>query len=275
MPPEFLVQLRTILPHIIPNAAVANLANAHRDSSGALVHGTPVLNRPWEWIENLGDQPFLDPKEEEREKEEKERLKSKYLVKNSASISLEAFGARVTGDGVLDDMYPGQDSRTKANIHSFEDGLSAESVFKRDWRETQMEIVNEALLSGGRGRGDDDDDVGPLPSYLNQGQNTRRSTPRKSSPATSAQSRGSATSIRQSPGLSTISRATGSASSDIVEIQSVTAASMSTSKKSSKRKASHVSDEDVDIVESTDAATSRAPKKVKTKTISKPRAKKR
>jgi mediator of RNA polymerase II transcription subunit 12, fungi type len=270
MPPEFLAQLMTILPHITPNAAIANLANAHRDSTGALVHGAPVLNRPWEWIENLGDQPFLDTKEEEREKEEKERLKAKHLVKNSASISLEAFSARVTGDGVIGDIFSGQDSRTEANIHSFEDGLSAESVFKRDWRESRMEIVNEALLSSGRARGDDDDDIGPLPSYSGQGQATRRSTPRKSSPATSARSRGSANSVRQSPGLSTISRATGSASSDIVDIQSVTA-SISTSKKSSKRKASDASDDEVEIV----AATSRAPKKMKTKAIAKPRAKKR
>jgi mediator of RNA polymerase II transcription subunit 12, fungi type len=264
----------TILPHIMPNATVANLANAYRDSTGTLVHGAPVLNRPWEWVENLGDQLILDPKDEERDKEEKERLKVKYLVKNSASISLEAFGARVTGDGVFVTLPSGRDSRTDANIRLFEDGLTAESIFKRDWRETRMELADEVLTSGGRPRGDDEDDVGPMPSFSGQGQATRRSTPRKSSPATSARSRGSVTSTRQSPGLSSISRATGSTSSDVVDIQSTTV-SISTSKKASKRKASHASDEDIEIVEGPAATTPRAPKKLKSKASHKHRAKKK
>ncbi|KAJ7251846.1 hypothetical protein B0H12DRAFT_1202710 [Mycena haematopus] len=171
-------------PSILPNQVQALLR--HLPPTAVLLYDAPVVNRPWEWIENLGEPTVLDAKEED-----KERLN--HVVKNSGSLSLEAFGARMTGDGILQGQA--DDDRVQANIRTFQDGLSADAMFKRDWRETRMEPEVAALVDSSLGR------VRGETSVLG-GAGT--------SPASSVLSRssahGSAGSRRPSPGQSSLNR---------------------------------------------------------------------
>ena len=96
----------------------------------------PVVNKPWEWIENLGEPP-LDSTEEGRERE---RDHVTHLVKNSGSISLEYFAARQTGDTIEVDMT--SEGYEKSERFRFEDGLS-ENIFIRDWKDTRFEPERE------------------------------------------------------------------------------------------------------------------------------------
>ncbi|KAG9310600.1 hypothetical protein JVU11DRAFT_9164 [Chiua virens] len=55
IPTGYYRQLFTFLPQLPPNKIVTDLVHAHRDISGLIVFGAPIQNRPWEWIENLGE----------------------------------------------------------------------------------------------------------------------------------------------------------------------------------------------------------------------------
>ncbi|KAJ7350313.1 hypothetical protein DFH08DRAFT_106631 [Mycena albidolilacea] len=258
-PREYRNQVQVLLGHLPPNAVVSQLGTSHRDSNGQLLYDAPVLNRPWEWIENLGEPALLDPKEEEKERENK-------TVKNSGSLSLEAFGARMTGDSILEGQQT--DERIQANIQTFQDGLSADAMFKRDWRETRMEPEVATLVdpSMGRLRGETSVLGGAGSTQPIQGRLDKKAIPR-TSPASSVLSRssahGSAGSRRPSPGLSSLNRS--STSTETVDADGST--SSSSRKAGSKRKAP-TSDDDL---EDSSRGKKPKPKAVPTKT----RAKKR
>ncbi|KAF7301177.1 Med12 domain-containing protein [Mycena indigotica] len=134
-PREYRNQVQALLRHLPPPALVSQLATSLRDSSGGFTH-SPVHNRPWEWIENLGEpNPVGDDKPQS--------------VRNSGSVSLELFAARLTGDVIL--QHADGDTRHMNNMRSFQDGLSTESVLKRDWSETRMEPDAASLVDGGLG----------------------------------------------------------------------------------------------------------------------------
>ncbi|KAG1837915.1 hypothetical protein DFJ58DRAFT_862003 [Suillus subalutaceus] len=130
LPGSHRVRLMTLFPHLRPNAIVQDLVHAHRDSTGLLVYGAPVQNRPWEWIENLD--------------------KDDGMIRNNASLSLELFGAKATGDHLIG--YVQDDERCiPTRLESvFEDKLTAESVFRRDWRETRLPAHSD-VRAGERG----------------------------------------------------------------------------------------------------------------------------
>nr|GAT57732.1 predicted protein [Mycena chlorophos] len=180
-PREFRNQVQALLRHLPPPAIVSQLSTAHRDVNGVLVPDAPVQNRPWDWIENLGE-PIVN--DEQRP----------LALKNSGSVSLEYFSARMTGDSILDPAE--DDQRTQANMRSFQDGLSTESVLKRDWRETRMQAEPASLIDGNVGA---------------RLKSEPRSVKRTASPASSVLSRssasahGSAGSRRASPGPSRLS----------------------------------------------------------------------
>ncbi|KIY71093.1 hypothetical protein CYLTODRAFT_419101 [Cylindrobasidium torrendii FP15055 ss-10] len=144
IPPEEVKRLRSLLSTRLSIAKVANLASVRRDNSGHLVDDGPVINRPWEWIEHIGE-PVADAKELEREKDEKRRLKTNCLVKNTGSLPLETFGARVTGDAILESRT--EDPIIENALRTFEDGVSTDSVFKRDWREARLPSLEEEASS--------------------------------------------------------------------------------------------------------------------------------
>lgn len=210
LPPEHYRQLCTLLPHFPPNKIVKGLVHAHRDTSGHLVYGPPVQNRPWEWVENLGEPALEDDANRWEEKP----------FKNASSLSLELFAARQTGDHITrpssicdatkHDDNEGNDMRLEGDMRSFEDGLSAESIYRRDWRETRLEAYREGHMGGGAlsaGKGDGLDGVNSLsvfPTQHRAGSAGAGSGSRRASPASSVKSKGSApgtaSSARQSPG---------------------------------------------------------------------------
>lgn len=280
LPVEYRKQLISLLPHLPATASVSNLVNSHRDMSGNMVHGMPVVNRPWEWIENLGDPVVSDPKDEGREREEKHRSGAKYLVKNSGSLSLDTFGAHMTGDGVLRDLEQEDDSTSEANLRAFEDGLSAENIFKRDWRETRVELDANvmAIPTVGRQGGEMDFDASGTSLQSSILRPDKRTTPR-GSPASSVVSRtsarGSVGSAKQSPGQGSNHRQSNSTISDTIDVDSVTTNS-SNRPSGNKRKAAAaiaVSDDEIEIIEG--PVPARINKKPKVKAPTKARAKKK
>jgi len=242
LPFEYRNQISTLLGRCPPNSVVKNLVNTHHDAQGNEVIGFFVTNRPWEWVENLGEPSTLDAREDEREKERK------YLVKNSGSISLDHFGARLTGDGVKHDMATGIDSRTASSIRSFEDGCS-EILFNRDWREMRLEWdyepSPETLF---RLRGELDHDAPVLSDNLNTVQGQRISPPSSVVSRGSTQGTMSSSMRQQSPSHTTHSRATNSTVHEIIDVDSVP--TTSSRKGSVKRKTvATVSDDEIEIIE--------------------------
>lgn len=252
LPSEYYRQLCTLLPHLPPNDVVTNLIHAHRDTSGQLVYGAPVQNRPWEWIENLGE-PAVE--------EDAHRWRQGPF-KNASSLSLELFAARRTGehiphpnitrDTTKHDAHEKKNLRLEGDVRSFEDGLSAESIYRRDWRETRLEVYRDGQVEGGAsstGKADGLDEVGLLPVFPAQnrsGSAGAGSGSRRASPASSVKSRGSAqgtvSSARQSPS-STNKMSTTTAISDAMEEGSTTMRSGGGHKRKSD------SDDEVEIVE--------------------------
>ncbi|KAG8221691.1 hypothetical protein J3R82DRAFT_1977 [Butyriboletus roseoflavus] len=242
LPSEYYRQLCTLLPHLPPNGVVMNLVHAHRDASGHLVCGAPVQNRPWEWVENLGEPAVEEDAHRWRE----------GPFKNASSLSLELFEVCRTGEHIprtnplRDDDHEDNYMRLEGDVRSFEGGLSAESIYRRDWRETRLEAYRDGQADGGvslTGKGDGLDEVGLLPVF--PAQNRSGSTgagSRRASPASSVKSRGSAhgtvSSVRQSPGSTNKTTA-----SDVTEEGSTSMRSGARH----KRKAN--SDDEVEIVE--------------------------
>ncbi|KAJ7078858.1 hypothetical protein B0H15DRAFT_526897 [Mycena belliarum] len=269
-PRQYRNQIQSLLPHLPLPASVSQLASCHRDSTGLLLHDAPVLNRPWEWTENLGEPVGPDPKDDDREGEERNPFKTQHLIKNSGSLSLELFGARATGDGIL--RVPDGDARIQANIRTFEDGLSADAMFKRDWRETRMEPEVAALFDATEGR------IRSEPSVLGgagsmqpiQGRAEKRST--RASPASSILSRssahGSTGSRRPSPAQSSLNRLSISTMGDIADAEGSTGSS--SRKAGTKRKAP--SSDDGAAVGTSSRSKKPKPKPVAAKTRAKKRS---
>ncbi|KAG6866656.1 hypothetical protein C0991_000766 [Blastosporella zonata] len=258
LPMEHRKQLISLLPLLPYPSAASQMVHSHRDARGNMVYGTPVVNRAWEWIENLGEPAVCDSKEADKEREEKERLESKYTVKNSGSLSLEVFGSHLTGDGVLRTSPLNGDHQRQNQLLGFEDGLSVENLFKRDWRETRVEL-DTGITGRSREEADQESGHSVLPK------SEKRSTPR-GSPAPSSVSRSSARvtggSVRQSP-QGSYHRNSSSTISDIIDVDTTQAV---TSKRSAnKRKASTTaaaSDDEIEIIEG--PVPTRASKKPKT-----------
>ncbi|KAG6370976.1 hypothetical protein JVT61DRAFT_10690 [Boletus reticuloceps] len=209
LPSRYYRQLCPLLPHLPPNDVVTNLVHAHRDASGQLVYGAPVQNRPWEWVENLGE-PAV---------EEDAHRWQEGSFKNTSSLPLELFAARRTGEHIprpnlIHDSTKHDDHvnnmRLEGDIRSFEDGLSAESIYRRDWRETRLEGYRDGQVDGSASsssKAEALDEVGLLPVFPTQnrpGSAGAVSRLRRASPASSVKSRGfahgTASSLRQSPG---------------------------------------------------------------------------
>ncbi|CAK5281407.1 unnamed protein product [Mycena citricolor] len=237
-PRQYRNQIQALLRHLAPTAIVSHLATAYPDASGALVPDAPVMNRPWEWTEHIGEPPAED--------------EGHPAVKNSGSLSLEFFGAHITGDRITTEHDP----RIQANLRTFEDSLSVDSVFMRDFRESRVEpdpapITRPKAADGLAG-------MIPAAAAAASGSKIPNPSARRVSPALSVVSRSSAAhaSVRPSPGQSSLSMSTmGDAESS----------SRSSSRRPSlKRKASE------------DAQLSASAKRAKPKLpVPKPKAKKR
>ena len=275
LPFEYRSQISTLLGRCPPNSVVTNLVNTHHDAQGNEIFGSSVTNRPWEWIENLGELSVLDVKEDERGRER--RSNSKYLpvVKNSGSISLDHFGARLTGDGIKHDMATASsvDPGTASSIRSFEDGCS-EHLFIRDWRESRLEWdIETSTETMFHLKGELDPDASGI-SDTAQGQRT-------SPPSSVVSGTASSSSMRQqqSPSHTTHSRATNSTvhEIEIIDVDSVPTTSLR--KESLKRKVvAGDSDDEIEIIEGpvvTRVATSSKRQKIVKVPAGKTKAKKK
>lgn len=215
------------------------------DGSGQTL-GPPVMNQPWDWVESLGDTGIGDTPGE------------RGIISNNASLSLERFAARATGDTVRSEKTP----------RGFHDALGGESVFARDWAETRIPLADENPARR------EDEDVPPGSSVLPGAFAARRGM----SPASPAWSRQSATSSRlQSPTQQSYTRASAASRSDELERSS---AGSRQQQAGGKRKASTITnaDSDIEIIESPSALKKAKTTKTKTATKTapvKPRAKRK
>ena len=272
LPRDYRDQLASLLSQLPAVSSVSNLVNCHRDLAGNIDYVTPVINRPWEWIENLGDPTAVEPKGE------KDGLKARSLVKNSGSLSLDTFNARMTGEGILRSLTGEIDTRVEGNLRTFQDGLVGENIFKRDWWETRIPLDTKVLPEppGWVGR-ELDQEVGGI-SGNSSTSKERRMTPRASPSSSMSRSsaRGSTASIRQSPSQGLFHKRSSSTASDIIEADGVTTTSLSLKQRSSgKRKvaALAVSDDEIEILGSLPVHTS--VKKTKAKAATKAKNKKK
>jgi mediator of RNA polymerase II transcription subunit 12 len=128
-------QILALATQLSPCASVSDLVTSSRDNHNDVIFGNPVINRPWEWTEYLGD-PITDAKEENRNGDN--------TFKNAGAIPLEMFSAKITGDSVIPSMSDEVDGKMESRIRTFEDGLSADTLFRRDWRETRVLDASEA-----------------------------------------------------------------------------------------------------------------------------------
>ncbi|KAG6862353.1 hypothetical protein C0995_016051 [Termitomyces sp. Mi166 len=252
LPAEHRKQILSLLP-LLPNSCpVSNMVNSQRDTTGNLVYGGPIVNRSWEWIENLGEPTVVDATEEDEDREEKERLESKYVVKNSGSLSLEVFGARLTGDGVSRTFAQDNDHKRLGKLRSFEDGLSGENIFKRDWRETRVDLETDIGNFTGRQRNEMDEETGGSSQFV-ASKLEKRTTPR-GSPAPSnvsrSSARGSGASVRPSP-QGAVNRNSSSTISDTIDVDNAITMSskqLSTNKRRAPTMAT-ASDDEIEIIE--------------------------
>ncbi|KAI8993842.1 hypothetical protein BD414DRAFT_480612 [Trametes punicea] len=274
MPPEYKGRLRTMLPYVALNPAVEDLVYATRDTSGAIVSAVPVQNRPWEWTEYLGDVPGTEPR---GNGEEGHNGDGRPTVKNSASLSLELFEARLTGDRIV----PAQLAATKddfmaeENLRALQDDLSSEGAFRRDWRETRVSLNDAPSAPGMRPgyRSAEQEDGAPPLAGLGVTSDARVSS-RRPSPASSVRSAasgqlGSTASLRQSP-AHPLSRLSVSTTGDVIDVDAPdagTSASGSTNKR--KAMSSIAEDDEIQIVDGPGTTASRTSKRTKAKTAGK------
>ncbi len=109
----------TNLVHLIPQGENLRSSSADADSEAANV-GPLAQPRPWEWVDHM-DEPS-DPSASE----------SEPMIKNDASIPLEAFMAKPTLD-----KWAGETPMALGQRYVM-DHVHAESVYERDWRETRI-----------------------------------------------------------------------------------------------------------------------------------------
>ncbi len=260
--------LRTLLSFVPLNASVADLVYISKDGDTTT---TPVPNRPWEWMEHLGDRPVFEAKDEKS---------FDNTVKNVASLPLDLFDTRVVGKCSIDttadnasDGAPGR-QQVQGSLNMLQDTSHTESIFRRDWRESRTFAPS---LTQDSSHPEVEDEAGPLLSLT--ATERRSNSSRMASPVSSVRSRGSvqpsgssflhlSPSQLQQQRLST----SGSTASEAIDVDSLNIdlsnAQSSTSQfhGSNKRKATD-NDDDEDVIEVLQGASS-SQKRSKTKTSS-------
>ncbi|CCM03317.1 uncharacterized protein FIBRA_05445 [Fibroporia radiculosa] len=268
MPPDYRKRMRALLPYVALNLTVADLAYASRDASGSTTLLQPVQNRPWEWTEYLGDVPSGDTNVKGDEQSE-----DRHVVRNSASLALELFGARMTGDAILS---RNDNAMVEEAVRTFQDNFSSESVFMRDWRETRVVLDGDV---GGKAKAglEDESQLPGYPQSLGPGTSDRRSSSLRASPAASNRSGrtqsgpSSTSSLRQSPAQQhPLSRLSASTSSEVIDVDTFELPSGRPGKRKATSSATD-NDDEIEIVE----GPARAAKKPRAKVSAKTRTKKR
>ena len=285
MPLEFRARIRTLLPYVAPNHAIANLVYSPKDgnpptagsSSAAACEVFAVQNKPWEWTEYLGDAPGADTVKENVVGGQHSSDQPTTLIGNYGSLSLDLFNASVVGKLVqADEDVMLIDPRVEGNLRMLQDDAFTESVFKRDFRETRIDpAVLDARLAIAKSADQDGDTNGG--AAVGSG-SERHSSSRIASPAGSVRSRGSmqppslpSGSRRTSPvthssqhhAHSGLSRLSGSSAGEAIDVDSLDIPTSTTNTAGTKRKTAEPDDDEVQILEG--PVTSMQSKKVKGK----------
>ncbi|KAF9268799.1 hypothetical protein L218DRAFT_984144 [Marasmius fiardii PR-910] len=263
IPTDYLYQLQSLLQNFPEVESIENLNNAHKDASGRLVIGSSVVNRPWEWIENLGETPSSGATDGEHG-----YLKGKQPVKNTGSLSLLTFGARTTGYTIMPRTVT--EPRIQSNLRTFEDGLSFEGLFIRDWRDSRLEL-HEDVMRASRENGPDGPYELQSPMAMHFRNTDQRGTSRGSPVSTSGHSRGSVVSIRPSPNVPGNREPTSASGAGPIEVIDVDNLPTSLNV-GNKRKVGQDSDDEIMIVDGPVAENKKAKT---TKTLPKKVVKKR
>ncbi|KAH9894990.1 hypothetical protein C8Q73DRAFT_745370 [Cubamyces lactineus] len=270
MPPEYKARLRTMLPYVALNPAVEDLVYVTRDASGSVVTSVPVQNRPWEWTEYLGDVPGTDPRG--GGPNDGQADDGRPTVKNSASLSLELFEARLTSDRIVAPQVAKDDLLAEENLRALQDDLYAEGAFRRDWRETRVSLNDATTASSMRtgSRADQEDSAPPLPAfgqYSNAAAATDvRSSSRRPSPASSVRS---ATSLRQSP-AHPLSRLSVSTAGEVIDVDALEAGTSGSGSTNKRKAMSSIAEEDDEVlIVDGPGASSHGSKRTKAKTAGK------
>ncbi|EKM53974.1 uncharacterized protein PHACADRAFT_196411 [Phanerochaete carnosa HHB-10118-sp] len=284
MPFEYRSRIRALIPYVEPNLAVADLAYVSRDPSGSISSSEVSLvhNKPWEWTEYLGDVSGADTAKENVETRALQpshySTDQQPVIRNSSSLSLDLFAARVIGTS----SAPAEDARVESELRMLQDDFLAESVFRRDFRETRVDpSVIGAKVSPAFNVEDGDAGNALAPSGSD-----RRSSSRAGSPSGSVRSRASiqpstASGSRQTSPATTrgsqqrshsgLSKLAGTSMVEPIDVDMLDltgAASRNTA--GTKRKTAEVDDDDeVEIVER--SAVASQSKRVKGKPKSKNR----
>lgn len=205
--PEHRKQLLALSTQLTPNASTSDLASSTRDSRGDFLHNVSVVNRPWEWVEYLGEPALADAMDTTR-----------GLLKNSGSLSLELFDTKLTGDTIIPKATEGLDGIPESSVRIFEDGLSAESSFRRDWRETRVSIFDNLTASGAgrKATAEQEFEVGKVMAAIG----THGPKPEKKVESTALGP--------QSPALASIGRITDSTLSELADSESASTSSSKT-----------------------------------------------
>jgi mediator of RNA polymerase II transcription subunit 12, fungi type len=259
MSTEYRQQLRTLLPYTPPNESIVNLLQVSRDASG--ITSSTVVNRPWEWIENIGEIPTAEAHDSANHGQ------NRITVKNSAYVPLELFATRATGEAVVSN----ENARVETNLRSFQDNTSGESVFTRDWIASRVKIDHAGVAV--RSRGEEDDQVGALPTFNTLDTNRYSSGSRMASPAGSVRSGNVSVSSSRFP--SPLSRTSAATASDSIDVDGIS--SSASSRRQIKRKASaiSISESDGEVQEGPSASMPSAKKTKISKATAKAGAKKK
>ncbi|KAI0093156.1 hypothetical protein BDY19DRAFT_989824 [Irpex rosettiformis] len=264
IPPSYRSCIRTLLPFVSLNATVADLAYIVKDNDSTSMS---VPNRPWEWMEYLGDRAIHEAKDEKT---------TDGTIKNTTSLSLELFDTHSLGKCSIDTTADAASSitldrqRVRGTLSELQETSFTESVFQRDWRESRM-FMASPFQDPGPSHPEAEDEVGPLPSLT--ATERRSSSSRMGSPVSSVRSRGSV----QPPGPSLLHHSplqllstSGSTASDAIDVDSLNVdtsnslPSTSQFQNSNKRKASEdAGDDDVQIMQ----GPSTSHKRLKGKTV--------
>lgn len=217
MPREFYQRMRSLLPFVDVNHVVKGLAYAVKDASGNWNYSVPVQNRPWEWTENIGD---ISPSDTKAEVSAPGAvgIEDHCPFKNSASLSLDLFGAKLTGEKLI--QHGKYDFKTEQSLRMLQDGFASDSVYERAWREGWVPSSDNASNSD---KSEQDGECGPLPAFSNNNAvagpsaERRSSSLKRESPASvgSGISRGG---MRQSPMLG---RFSGSTAGDAIDVDAM------------------------------------------------------
>ncbi|KAF8530471.1 hypothetical protein BU17DRAFT_35400 [Hysterangium stoloniferum] len=199
-------RLASLLSFVPDDAYIKNLHQGWQSPTSNTFHfGPEVQNNPWEWAESI--EPAVDTSVFTREKPE---------LKNSSSIPLEVFGTQATGERVFGEMTSDRDA---AAARQLEDGLAADNVFERDWRETRVDWKTDWRA-----------DLSNPGEFATAGGNTR------DVPIDSEREH-----IKQEPGSASLSPAhtarSSAASSRVARASSVLSTSSGTGRGAGKRKA--------------------------------------